>query len=91
METIFDTSKSQLSFVVLSLNDRGLRHFEKRKMVFNWIKKHTSQDSIVFLQETHSDESSESVWKSQWLEEIEFSHGVNDARSTLICFGEGLE
>ena len=60
-------------------------------MVFNWIKKHTSQDSIVFLQETHSDESFESIWKSQWHGEIEFSHGVNDARGTLICFREGLE
>ena len=60
-------------------------------MVFNWIKKHTSQDSIVFFQETHSDESLESIWKSQWHGEIEFSHGVNDARGTLICFREGLE
>ena len=60
-------------------------------MVFNWIKKHTSQDSIVFLQETHSDESLESIWKSQWHGEIEFFHGVNDARGILICFREGLE
>ena len=60
-------------------------------MVFNWIKEHTSQDSMVFLQETHSDESSESIWKSQWRAKIEFSHGVNDARDTLTCFREGLE
>ena len=83
--------KMSLSVEVLSLNVRGLCRFEKRKMVFNWIKKHTSQDSIVFLQETRSDESSESIWKSQWRGEIEFSHGVNDASGTLICFREGLE
>ena len=60
-------------------------------MVCSWIKKHTFHDSIVFLQKTHSDESSENIWKSQWRGEIEFSHGVNDARGTLICFREGLE
>ena len=91
METIFGTSKSELSSEVLSLNVRGLRHFEKRNMVFNWIKKHTSEDSIVFLQETHSDKSLESIWKSQWCGEIEYSHGANDANGTLICFREGLE
>ena len=41
-----------LSFEVITLNVRGLRDLKKRRKIFNWIKKHTSKESIMLLQET---------------------------------------
>ena len=53
------------SFELITLNVRGLREFKKRRRNFNWIKKHTSKESIMLLQETHSDEKIENIWTSQ--------------------------
>ena len=49
--------------ILLSLNARGIRSFEKRKAVFNWLYK--SQADICFLQETYSSTEVENVWQKQ--------------------------
>ena len=41
-----------INFKLVSLNVRGIRSFEKRKAVFNWLYK--SRADICFLQETYS-------------------------------------
>ena len=41
-----------INFKLVSLNVRGIRSFEKRKAVLNWLYK--SQADICFLQETYS-------------------------------------
>ena len=78
------------NFELITLNVRGLRDFKKRRKIFNWIKKHTSKESIMLLQETHSDEKVENIWTSQWHGDLRFSHGTNLAKGCLIGFGENL-
>ena len=68
------------NFELITLNVRGLRDFKKRRKIFNWIKKHTSKESIMLLQETHSDEKVENIWTSQWHGDLRFSHGTNLAK-----------
>lgn len=41
--------KRNLDFKMLSLNVRGIRSFDKRKALFNWIAK--ERNDIIFLQE----------------------------------------
>ena len=57
---------NNLKFKALSLNVRGIRTFEKRKSLFNWLTKQNSD--ICFLQETYSTEEIENQWKSSGLE-----------------------
>ena len=65
--------RSNLKFKTISLNVRGIRTFEKRKSIFNWIIKQNSD--ICFLQETCSTEEIENQWKKQWPGDIYFAHG----------------
>ena len=60
------------------------------KKVCNYLKKHTTANAIVFLQETHSTEASETIWKAQWGGEVRYSHGESDSRDILIAFRESL-
>ena len=64
---------NNIDFKLLSLNVRGIRSFEKRKSVFNWLCK--SRADICFLQETYSTKEVEMMWKKQWKGDIFFSHG----------------
>ena len=50
-----------ISFKLVSLNVRGIRSFEKRKALFNWL--HKSQADICFLQETYSTPEVVNIWK----------------------------
>ena len=88
----FDNNiQRDLNFQVITLNVRGLREYKKRRNIFHWLKTNTSPNSIVFLQETHSDKSTEHIWMSQWRGDITFSYGTQNARGTLIGFREGLD
>ena len=73
---------NNLKFKALSLNVRGIRTFEKRKSIFNWLTKQNSD--IYFLQETYSTEEIENQWKKQWLGDIYFAHGSNHSRGVAI-------
>ena len=46
--------------------------------------------SIILLQETHSTEDSEKLWRSVWDGDIVFSHGTSAARGTCILFKSGV-
>ena len=43
---------SNFAFILLSLNARGIRSFEKRKVVFGWVMR--QQVDICLIQETYS-------------------------------------
>lgn len=62
-----------MSFSVVSLNARGLRDVVKRKALFLFSRQFGSD--FVFLQESHSNDKDVHFWKSQWGNEIWFSHG----------------
>ena len=74
-----------LSFDQLSLNVRGIRSNGKRMTILNWLNTHTSDQAIIFLQETHSERSDENSWTTQFgCEKIFYSHGQRNARRVLI-------
>ena len=50
---------ADLNFDILSWNVRGLGDYQKRRKLFNWVKKHMSKNPIVFMQETHSSDRNE--------------------------------
>ena len=55
-----------MDFEILSYHVRGRGNEKKRKKLFNYIKKHTSSNAIVCLQETHSTKKDVLLWKYQW-------------------------
>ena len=81
--------QNNINFKLLSLNARGIRSFEKRKAVFNWLYK--SRADICFLQETYSTSEVVNIWKKQWKGDIYFSHGSCHSRGTMILINEQLD
>ena len=61
-----------INFKLLSLNARGIRSFDRRKSIFNWLFK--SPADICFLQETCSTPEVENEWKKQWKGKTFFYH-----------------
>ena len=56
---------------------------KKKKTPFNYIKKHTSSNTIVCLQETHSSKKDVLLWKYQWHGNMFFSHGSSNKKGYL--------
>ena len=75
---------------LISLNVRGLRDYRKRRTVFNWLKKHTHRNAVILLQETHSIEGDERIWKAQWRGEVRHAHGTHNSKGVLIAFKDGI-
>ena len=79
--SMFDSNTKRVrefdfSFGILSLNVRGIRHDTERIKNFNSLKNHTSNQAVVFLQETHSTPDVENLWSNQWqFKEKIISHG----------------
>ena len=78
-----------INFKLVSLNVRGIRSFEKRKAVFNWLYK--CQADICFLQETYSTPEVVNIWKKQWKGNTFFSHGSCHSKGTMILVKEQLD
>jgi len=74
---------------LVSLNVRGIRSFEKRKAVFNWLYK--SQADICFLQETYSTPEVVKARKKQWTGDTFFSHGSSHSKGTMILVKEQFD
>ena len=55
----------KLKFSILSLYVKGIRNNIKRHKIYHWIKENNGSNSIIFLQESHSDRKSKKLWKSQ--------------------------
>ena len=81
--------RNNLKFKVISLNIRGIRTFEKRKPIFNWLIKQNAD--MCFLQEIHSTEEIENQWKAQRPEEIFFAHGSVHSRGVAILICKGFD
>ena len=52
------------NFKLVSLNVRGINNFHKRRTIFTWC--HKRKADVIFLQEMHSKEESETQWKNEW-------------------------
>lgn len=73
----------------VSLNCRGIRTFEKRKAIFNWLNKQKAD--VCFLQETYSTKEVENQWKKQWRGEMFFAHGTHHSRGVVILARNNLD
>ena len=71
-----------MAYTIATLNVNGLKDYQKRDMIFDYfVRKKTA---IIFLQETHSEETDEPLWRKQWGGQIIFSHGNNNSRGVAI-------
>ena len=60
--------------------------------MFHWLNTHTSDQAIIFLQQTHSERSDKNSWTTQFgCGTIFFSHGQRNARGVLIGFRKNLD
>ena len=80
---------NNFQFKLLSVNVRGIRSFEKRECVFNWLLKQNAD--IFFLQETYSTKEIENQWRKQWRGELFFSHGTSRSKGVLVLVRENLD
>ena len=80
---------NNFQFKLLSLNVRGIRSFEKRECVFNWLLKQNAD--IFFLQETYSTKEIENQWRKQWRGELFFSHSTSRSKGVLVLVQENLD
>ena len=63
-------------------NVNGLGDFKARKRYFNYMLKQNKD--IILLQETHSTDKEESLWRNQVRCDIIFSHGTSKSRGVCI-------
>ena len=76
---------------IVSFNAPGLGSERKRKKIFNILKKQTSLNSVIFLQETQSTKKVEKLWEYQWRHKIFHSHGTSNSRGVCIALRAGLD
>lgn len=74
---------------ILSYNCNGLADRKKRNTVFSWLKE--KNYDIFCLQETHSTEADEAVWKNEWRGPIYFSHGQKNSKGVMILFKDTFD
>ena len=67
---------------ILSLNVRGFRKQEKRRVIFCYLKKQKA--SMFLLQETFSKQEDETIWRAEWGGQIIFSHCSEHSRGVCI-------
>ena len=77
---------------IVSLNTRGIVGYEKRHKVFNFLKKKSSSNGIIFAQETHSSRKCENVWNNEWGRSgvIRFSNRTSHSLGVFTAFREHL-
>ena len=64
MSQINNSSDALIDLRVGCLNANGLGDKTKRNLVLNWLK--NKNETIIFLQESHSTPETERLWKLDW-------------------------
>ena len=67
---------------VATFNVNGINAKGKRVKVFEWLK--LKQETVFFLQETHSTPEVEKQWEREWGGKIFFSHGKSNSTGVAI-------
>jgi len=79
-----------MSYQISTLNVNGLRENSKRQKLFNHFKCHSHD--IIFLQETHCKDESESLkWGKEWGGESIWNNGSSQSRGVAILFKKNLD
>ena len=66
----------------------GLRNNLKRNMIFEMLCR--NKLSLIFFQETHSEENDKPVWSRERQGKMNFSHGSRQSRGVAILTSESL-
>ena len=74
---------------ICSTNVRGLRDGKKRKELFNFLKKKSSD--VYCLQETHSTCEDTHLYQLQWGGQVYFSHGTSQSRGVCIMVSNKIK
>ena len=86
------TTSKATRLKVATLNVNGLRSssscVSKRRKFFSWFKQ--LKVDIICLQETHSDECTESIWRNEWGGLGFFASGSERSRGVAILVKPGL-
>ena len=72
---------------IVSINVRSLSDVVKRKAVF---EQNRGRADILIMQETHSIDKCEDMWRNEWGGEVIFSHGTSSARGTAVFLKKSL-
>lgn len=81
----------EADFQLVSYNVNGLGDDRKRRKIFNFLKKNSTGNSVIFLQETYTTVKSENIFRYQWHGDMLFSHGTSNSRGVAIAFRHSLE
>lgn len=85
-QVLFESSFTfkMCDFKLGSLNINGAREDAKRVSLFNLFK--SKRLNVIFLQETHSTQDNEAVWRKEWDGEIFLSHKSSNSGGVGILF-----
>ena len=70
------------SYSFVTFNVRGIRDSKKRRKLFSFL--HTHKYDFIYLQETHSIPSDNSLWVNEWGGKAYLSHGSNCSKGVAI-------
>ena len=78
---------------IISLNANGLGENKKRLSVFGWLKRqHNATEKITFLQETHTSEKIEAIWRTEWGNyDIYHSHGGTGGKGVATIIPKTMD
>ena len=74
---------------IVSFNVNGLRNDLKRKTIFHFLK--MKKFDFILLQETHSNQTDEKLWKCERGGDIFYSHGTNHCNGVAILVKKSLK
>ena len=77
---------ANLNFDILSWNVRWLGDYQKRRKLFNFVRKYTSKNANVFMQETHSSDKTGKQFEQLCRVSVKFSHRTTSSKGVLIAF-----
>ena len=72
----------------LSNNVNELQSSKKRIKMFEYFREKTSNNGIIFLQETHSSEDTFNDWRNDFKGEVFFSHGLTSSCGVMTGYWE---
>ena len=66
---------------------RGIADANKRRAIFNHFRPNAD---ILILQETHSSQEIENMWRNEWGGEILYSHGTTTSRGVAVLVNKSI-
>lgn len=78
-----------MALKLVSLNTNGIQSKAKRRAIFKNCRE--AKFEFCLLQETHSTQDMEMIWRSEWGGQILFAHGESNSRGVAILVRKGSE